>query len=411
MLLTLLTLCCVPDTSDPDPGPAQPARDEDVFGDSVFEPDSGAPDDDCVEGDPEGTLRSIRIWTDTSPSWVAWAEVEFSGSRAGGDVGALISGATLSGSSSDGLDALRDGDRSTIWNAGDFAPQWIQLDFGEPITPTVLQLTVAQTPSGDTRHVVEIAQSCGDFDPVHMWSEDTSNGQTLRWNAAADEACDTMDLNLVLKKTSAPCWDCEFWFDPMDVEAQRPRLEVRWSLDGVSSTSVFQDGPSGVDGPLTSTFIMGADALLGPGSCASGDDACRANFLHKLRTQVWDGVHYYNGLVHTDLSAIPCEAEIEEAQLWLWIHEERGLAGADKTSTAAFYRGVRDFDVETVHGLRYGVGADGADLLWTTPGGDIGESVLEIEATRDFWDRGFHKGSPEAWFDFTDHVQDLQFER
>ena len=63
------------------------------------------------------------------------------------------------------------------------------------------------------------------------------------------------------------------------------------------------------------------------------------------------------------------------------------------------------------HGLRYAVGPDGADRLWTTPGGDIGEAVLDIEAERDLWARGFHKASPAAWFDFTAHLSAQQAER
>ncbi len=402
MLLCMLGAC----TLD---GPAVPTPDRpalDTVLDSEVADSGSAPDTGCVDSDPEGTVRSLRVRTEESPSWVAWAELEVVGVD-----GPLTALATLDGSSPGGLEALRDGDPATNWNAGDFAPQWVRLDFDLPVTLSRVLLTVAQSPSGATEHVLETAGPCDDFKPLHRFSGHTSGGQLLSWKAPVEGACDPLELDLVLKKTSAPCWDCEFWFDPMDVPEQRPRLEVRWTLDGVPTTSMFQDGPLGVDGALTSTFIMGADALLGPGSCPSGDQSCRANFLHKLRTQVWDGVHYYNGLVYTDLSPIPCDAQIEHARLWLWIHEQRGLANSDQSSTATFYEGVRRWDIETVHGLRYAVGPDGADRLWTTPGGDIGEAVLDIEAERDLWARGFHKASPAAWFDFTAHLSAQQAER
>jgi hypothetical protein len=47
-----------------------------------------------------------------------------------------------------------DGDTKTFWSAGAYAPQWIQLDFGEPVDFTGLRLSVSQTPAGATGHQI-----------------------------------------------------------------------------------------------------------------------------------------------------------------------------------------------------------------------------------------------------------------
>lgn len=371
-------------------------------------------DTGCTSADPPDTVRTVRITTEESPSWVAWFEVTVEGQGAGDASPQDLTGrARVSASSAPESAALAvDGNTASSWNAGDFPEQWLQLDFEAPITLEQLTLVVAQSPSGETVHGVQVASDCGGLQPLVRFEGDTFGGQYLTWRKPSDDdLCPALALDLVLKKTSAPCWDCEFWFDPMGVEEQRPRLEVTWTSGGLTETGVFQDGPLGTHGDLTATFVMGADALLGPGSCAFGDTACYDTFLHLVRTQVWEGVNYYNGLIYSDLSAIPCDARIDQARLSLWIHEQRGLANSDDSSTAAFYRGVRDWDYRYVNGVRYNVDSAGNDLLWTTLGGDVGELVRELHAQTDFWDRGFHKASPDAWFDFTDHVAALQIER
>ena len=153
MLLCMLGAC----TLD---GPAVPTPDRpalDTVLDSEVADSGSAPDTGCVDSDPEGTVRSLRVRTEESPSWVAWAELEVVGVD-----GPLTALATLDGSSPGGLEALRDGDPATNWNAGDFAPQWVRLDFDLPVTLSRVLLTVAQSPSGATEHVLETAGPCDD---------------------------------------------------------------------------------------------------------------------------------------------------------------------------------------------------------------------------------------------------------
>ncbi|HET7010460.1 MAG TPA: discoidin domain-containing protein [Anaerolineales bacterium] len=47
-----------------------------------------------------------------------------------------------------------DGDPGTSWNSGGFPLQWIQIDLGEPYTIAEIRLTAAQTPAGQTTHLI-----------------------------------------------------------------------------------------------------------------------------------------------------------------------------------------------------------------------------------------------------------------
>ena len=103
---------------------------------------------------------------------------------------------------------------------------------------------------------------------------------------------------------------------------------------------------------------------------------------------------------------------ITRAHLHLHINEDEGLANADHSSVVSFHRGTKRWSPDKVHGLRYDVDPEtGHDLGWDQPGGDFGDWVLDLEAQRDFWDRGFNKANPAAWFDFTDHLVQLHQER
>lgn len=75
-----------------------------------------------------------------------------------------------------------DGDPDTYWGAGDFAPQWIEIDLGEPYTLAELRLLVGQSPGGDTSHQVLVkGPNSGDkFQTAHIFSGVTDDLQWLR---------------------------------------------------------------------------------------------------------------------------------------------------------------------------------------------------------------------------------------
>jgi len=226
------------------------------------------------------------------------------------------------------------------------------------------------------------------------------------------EGCETsFDFNLIMEQTSQACADCQIWFWGMGVPEQRPRLVVSYTDSDGAHTATFQDGPLGTDGPLWSTRILAEAPWWGPGSCV-GDVSCASDYLHHFEARGdLDGAPLWHGLLFADLRSIPCEASITEARLHLHINEDEGLANADHSSVVSLYRGTKVWSPGMVNGQRYGNSPETGDELWDTPGGDFGEFVRDLEAERDFWARGFNKANPAAWFDFTDHVVQLQSER
>ncbi len=228
-----------------------------------------------------------------------------------------------------------------------------------------------------------------------------------------DGGCETLfDFNLIMEQTSQACADCQIWFWGMGVPEQRPRLVISYTDSSGAHTASFQDGPLGTEGPLWSTRILAEAPWWGPGSCAEGDVSCASDYRHHFEARGdLDGAPLWHGLLFADLASIPCGASITDARLHLHINEDEGLANADHSSVVSIYRGTKVWSPGLVNGQRYGSSTESGDQLWDTPGGDFGEFVLDLEAERDFWARGFNKANPEAWFDFTDHVAQLQHER
>ncbi len=381
------------------------------------EPPVPAPSGDGME-----LTSVVRISTEVSPSWVAWSEIELFGVWASDEDASpfnLAAFASVQVSSelgdSPGEFAI-DGQISTIWNSGDFAPAWIELLLPEPALIFEVRLGVAQTPSGATRHRVEFGSGAGDLSTVHTFDADTAGGTWLSWNNSGswgDSSCQPLELNLIMEQVNQACPDCQIWFWDMGVPEQRARLELHWSDSSGNHVSNYSAGPHGTDGPLWTTRILAEPPWWGPGACPPGDSSCVADFLHHFEARgTLDGAPLWHGMLRGEMYDVPCDATITQAKLHLHINEHEGLANADHSSVVSFYRGTRRWQPEMVHGLQYGTDPNtGAPLSWTTPGGDFGSWVLDLRAQQDFWDRGFNKANPAAWFDFTNHLAQLQQER
>jgi hypothetical protein len=74
-----------------------------------------------------------------------------------------------------------DGDPGTSWNSGGFPLQWIQIDLGQEYSLAEIRLTVAQSPPGQTIHVIygQGTSTGGDFDQLHIFSGSTSDSDVL----------------------------------------------------------------------------------------------------------------------------------------------------------------------------------------------------------------------------------------
>jgi hypothetical protein len=72
-----------------------------------------------------------------------------------------------------------DGDFDTLWNSGGGAPQWIEVDLGRARTVAQIRLTVAQSPSGPTAHLVYGRRGDGSLVLLHRFMGATQDGTVL----------------------------------------------------------------------------------------------------------------------------------------------------------------------------------------------------------------------------------------
>ena len=72
-----------------------------------------------------------------------------------------------------------DGSYATAWNAGDFPPQWIEVDLKAPVAVARLRLVTAQTPSGSATHRVYGRVPAGDMRLLHEFAGYTADGDAL----------------------------------------------------------------------------------------------------------------------------------------------------------------------------------------------------------------------------------------
>ena len=72
-----------------------------------------------------------------------------------------------------------DGDLGTLWGAGDFALQWIEVDLGAPYSISQINLTTSQYPVGPTVHRLLVRGPSGEFQLLHTFSGTTDDGAVL----------------------------------------------------------------------------------------------------------------------------------------------------------------------------------------------------------------------------------------
>jgi hypothetical protein len=273
------------------------------------------------------------------------------------------------------------------------------------IGPTIIQndMTVLEADIG----IDELDELVLNFDSGTSTEQDASLPPTL------NEFCVPLEINLIMRQIEQPCADCSIWFWSMGVPENRARLELEYRDSTGVHVAQFQAGPLGTHGDLWTARILGENPYWGPGSCDVNNAECPRDFLHHMQARgTFDGAPLWHGILYGDLSILPCEAMITRAHLHLHINEDEGLANADHSSIVALHRGLRVWNPSLVNGHRYDRNENNyTDLTWENLGGDFGELVMHLEAQRDFWDRGFHKANPRAWFDVTSHLIDLQAER
>ena len=71
------------------------------------------------------------------------------------------------------------------WGAGDFAPQWIEIDLGQPATVRLIRLIASQSPAGRTVHEVRVGVQQGSLVLVHTFDSETHDQQVLEFRPEA----------------------------------------------------------------------------------------------------------------------------------------------------------------------------------------------------------------------------------
>ncbi|HET6846477.1 MAG TPA: cellulase family glycosylhydrolase [Anaerolineales bacterium] len=79
-----------------------------------------------------------------------------------------------------------DGNPETIWSSGLDAPQWIQIDLGQPVSIASIRLTVSQFPEGPTTHQVWVGADPNMLKLVHQFSGFTKDPEVLTFSPASN---------------------------------------------------------------------------------------------------------------------------------------------------------------------------------------------------------------------------------
>jgi hypothetical protein len=67
------------------------------------------------------------------------------------------------------------------WGAGDFAPQWIEIDLSQPSSVRLIRLLISQSPPGETRHQIWVGSAPDQLYLLHTFEGLTADLQTLEF--------------------------------------------------------------------------------------------------------------------------------------------------------------------------------------------------------------------------------------
>jgi hypothetical protein len=117
-----------------------------------------------------------------------------------------------------------DGDDTTAWNSGGFAPEWIEIDLGAEVHLSGARLCVTQSPAGPTTHQITGRTSRGEIVPLAILSGHTEKHQSLHPTFSAE----TPVRYVRVTTTVSPSWVA--WFE-IELFGQAPLSvdETAWS--------------------------------------------------------------------------------------------------------------------------------------------------------------------------------------
>jgi hypothetical protein len=89
------------------------------------------------------------------------------------------------------------------WGAGDFAPQWIEIDLGQPSTIRLFRLLTSQSPPGETRHQLLVGPTPDQLYLLYTFEGPTADLQTLEF-APNEPVADVRYVRVVTR--ISPSW-------------------------------------------------------------------------------------------------------------------------------------------------------------------------------------------------------------
>ena len=101
---------------------------------------------------------------------------------------------------------VNDGNSGTIWNAGGYATQWIQLDLGKPTSVKKIRMQVAQSPAGNTIHTISVGADPTHMTNVYVFNGYTSDGQWLEGSGDVGTYRGGNVRYIRITTTSSPSW-------------------------------------------------------------------------------------------------------------------------------------------------------------------------------------------------------------
>jgi hypothetical protein len=138
----------------------------------------------------------VRILTTSSPSWVAWREIT---ALTYGTARVYAYPISATGAATR-PEFITDANVETAWNAGGYAPQSVDLDIGRRTTLHRIRLTVQQSPSGTTTHVIYGGPNPNPTTMIASTTQYTVDRQVLDFTGSFDVRY------LRIATTSSPSW-------------------------------------------------------------------------------------------------------------------------------------------------------------------------------------------------------------
>ncbi len=208
-----------------------------------------------------GLVRYVKVLTTSSPSWISWFEIELYGTPSSGSPDPKINAVSATASAtSPGFtaNAVIDGNLNSNWSAGDYAPQWIEIDLGQNYSISKIRLNPSQSPAGNTIHQVYMGSQPQPGLLVATFNQFTQDHQ---WFEQSFSLTISPVRYVKVLTTSSPSWISWFEIELYGTPSSGPTDIKIIAVSATASATSPGFTPSAViDGDLNVNWSAGASA-------------------------------------------------------------------------------------------------------------------------------------------------------